>query len=163
MNVLFVCTGNTCRSPMAEELADDAAGRSRTVDFNFKSAGTFACEGEPATPEAIEVMDEVGLNIERHRAQQFGKELAEWADVILCMEANHIEAMEAMAPDEESKMHTLLGFAVGVDGYPGETGYDVKDPYNEDIEDYRVARDQIAEAVEKALGRLEREEQVQDK
>ncbi|MEL7603710.1 MAG: low molecular weight protein arginine phosphatase [Bacillota bacterium] len=163
MNVLFVCTGNTCRSPMAEEFADDAAGRSRNHDFEFQSAGTFACEGEPATPEAIEVMEEAGLNIERHRAQQFSKDLAEWADVILAMEANHIEAMEAMAPDEEEKMHTLLGFAAGVDGYPGEEGYDVRDPYQEDVEEYRAARDQIAAAVEKALARLMSEEQVQEK
>ncbi len=159
MNVLFVCTGNTCRSPMAEELADDAVGRSRNHDFEFQSAGTFACEGEPATPEAIEAMEEVGLNIERHRAQQFSRELAEWADVILAMEANHIEAMEAMAPGEEEKMHTLLGFAAGVDGYPGETGYDIRDPYQEDIEEYRAARDQISAAVEKALERLMREQQ----
>lgn len=157
MNVLFVCTGNTCRSPMAEELADDAAGRSSNIDFSFKSAGTFACEGESATPEAVEAMEEIGLNIEKHRAQQFDKELAEWADVILAMEANHIEAMEAMAPDEEEKMHTLLGFAAGVDGYPGETGFDIMDPYQEDIEEYRAARGQISEAVGKALDRLERE------
>jgi Protein-tyrosine-phosphatase len=139
---------------MAEELAEDAADRSSHKDFSFKSAGTFACEGEPATPEAIEAMEEAGLNIEKHRAQQFDKELAEWADVILAMEANHIEAMEAMAPDEESKMHTLLGFAAGVDGYPGETGYDIMDPYQEDIEEYRAARDQISAAVGKALERL---------
>lgn len=163
MNVLFVCTGNTCRSPMAEELAEDAADRSRYNDFTFKSAGTFACEGEPATPEAIEAMEEVGLHIDRHRARQFDKELAEWADVILAMEANHIEAMEAMAPDEDSKMHTLLGFAAGVDGYPGDNGYDIADPYQEDIEEYRAARDQISEAVEKALERLVSEEQAQEK
>jgi protein-tyrosine-phosphatase len=144
---------------MAEELAEDAADRSSFDDFTFKSAGTFACEGEPATPEAIQAMEEVDLNIDRHRAQQFDKELAEWADVILAMEANHIEAMEAMAPDEESKMHTLLGFAAGVDGYPGESSYDVRDPYQEDIEEYRAARDQIAEAVEKALARLVREQE----
>jgi protein-tyrosine-phosphatase len=143
---------------MAEELADDTADRSRNHDFSFQSAGTFACEGEPATPEAIEAMEEMGLNIERHRAQQFSKELAEWADVILAMEANHIEAMEAMAPDEEDKMHTLLGFAAGVDGYPGETGYDVRDPYQEDIEEYRAARDQISAAVEKAFARMVREQ-----
>jgi protein-tyrosine-phosphatase len=143
---------------MAEELAEDAADRSSHKGFSFDSAGTFACEGERATPEAAEVMEEIGLSIDRHRAQQFSKELAEWADVILAMEAGHIEAMEVMAPGEEEKMHTLLGYAEGVDGYPGESGYDITDPFQEDTEVYRAARAQIAEAVNKALARLEAEQ-----
>lgn len=160
MNVLFVCTGNTCRSPIAEEVADDAAGRSiHYKDIEFDSAGTFACEGEPATEEAIEVMQEVGLDLEKHKAQQFTKELADWADVILAMEAKHIEEMEAMAPEQEHKMHTLLGFAQGVDGYPGEAGYDITDPYKEEIEVYREARDQISQAIDKVLLRISNEEQ----
>ena len=109
MNVLFVCTGNTCRSPMAEELAEDAAGRSTHLkDMAFRSAGTFACEGEPATPEAKKVMEELNLSLEKHGARQFDKETARWADLILAMEARHIEEMEAMAPEAESQMHTLL-------------------------------------------------------
>lgn len=155
MNVLFVCTGNTCRSPMAEELADDAAGRSTHLkDMAFGSAGTFACEGAPASPEAIEVMEELGFDLSKHEARQFDKELAAWADLILAMEARHIEEMEAMAPDQEDKMHTLLGFAAGVDGYPGEAAYDVMDPYREPVEEYRLARDQIAAAVNRALERI---------
>ena len=99
---------------MAEEVADDAVDRSTHLkDFTFKSAGTFACEGAPAADEAIEVMGEIGLDIEKHKSRQFAKELAEWADVILAMEAKHIEEMEAMAPEEEQKMHTLLGYAAG--------------------------------------------------
>ncbi len=155
MNVLFVCAGNTCRSPMAEEIADDIGDRSSSLEF--KSAGTFACEGDSASQEAIEVMKEIGLDIEKHKSTQFSKELAEWADIILAMEAKHIEEMEAMAPDEKEKMHTLLGFAQGVEGYPGEEGYDILDPYKEPIEDYRKTRDQIKEAVEKVIKRLENE------
>jgi protein-tyrosine-phosphatase len=164
MNVLFVCTGNTCRSPMAEEVADDAVGRSNHYrDMSFDSAGTFACEGEPASEEAIEVMQEMGLDLEKHRAQQFTKELAEWADIILAMEAKHIEQMEAMAPDEEHKMHTLLGYAQGIEGYPGDTGYDITDPYKEDIEVYREARDQIAAAIDKALQRASKHKKAHQK
>lgn len=144
---------------MAEELADDAAGRSTHLkDMSFQSAGTFACEGTPASPEAVEVMAEVGLDIEKHRAQQFDRELAQWADVILAMEAKHIEEMAAMAPDQEDKMHTLLGYAAGVDGYPGEAGFDIMDPYREPVEEYRSARDQINDAALRVLARLEKEQ-----
>ena len=74
MNVLFVCTGNTCRSPMAEELAEDAAGRSTHLkDMTFRSAGTFACEGEPATPEAVKVMEELDLSLEKARCAAVDK------------------------------------------------------------------------------------------
>jgi protein-tyrosine-phosphatase len=156
MNVLFVCTGNTCRSAMAEELAEDIGDRS-SMDFKFKSAGTFACEGDPATSEAIEVMQEIELDIEKHKSSQFDKELAEWADIIFAMEAKHIEEMEAMAPDEEHKMHTLLGYAEGKYGYPGQDGYDIIDPYRDPIEDYRATRDQIKAAIEKVIAKLEKQ------
>lgn len=160
MNVLFVCTGNTCRSPMAQELADDAAGRSTHLkDMVFRSAGTFACEGAPASAEAVTVLEEAKLDISRHRAKQFDSELAEWADLILAMEAKHIEEMEAMAPEQAPKMHTLLGYAVGVDGYPGETGFDVMDPYREPIDEYQKARDQIKKAVDCVLVRIQKQHQ----
>jgi len=143
---------------MAEELADDAAGRSTHLkDMSFQSAGTFACEGTPASSEAVEVMAEVGLDIEKHDAQQFDRELAQWADIILAMEARHIEEMVAMAPDQEDKMHTLLGYAAGVDGYPGESGYDIMDPYRQPVDEYRLARDQIKQAVARAFDRMEKE------
>ena len=156
MNVLFVCTGNTCRSAMAEEIAEDIGDQS-SVDFKFKSAGTFACEGDPATDEAIEVMGEIDLDIEKHKSSQFDKELAQWADIIFAMEAKHIEEMEAMAPEEEHKMHTLLGFAAGKEGYPGEEGFDIIDPYRDPIEDYRETRDQLREAIGIVIKKLEQQ------
>jgi len=80
-----------------------------------------------------------------------------WADIIFAMEAKHIEEMEAMAPEEEHKMHTLLGYAAGITGYPGEEGYDIIDPYRDPIEDYRETRDQLRDAIEKVIAKLEKQ------
>lgn len=158
MNILFVCSGNTCRSPMAEALFDDAVDRSSHLRGRVKSqsAGTFAAEGAEATEEAIEVMDEMGLDIKRHRSQQFNSELAEWADLILAMEARHIEELTAMAPKEEEKMHTLLGWVNGIKGFPGDGSYDVYDPYKEPVEEYRKCAFELKNAVAKVVKILEK-------
>ncbi len=159
MNVLFVCSGNTCRSPMAEALFDDAVDRSSCIKGEAKSqsAGTFAAVGAEATQEAIDVMDEMALDIHRHRSQQFNAELADWADLILTMESRHIEELEAMAPKAEDKMHTLLGWIEGVEGFVGDESYDITDPYKEPIEEYRRCALQIKGAVEKLVALLEKE------
>lgn len=157
MNILFVCSGNTCRSPMAEALFDDAVDRSSRLKGEAKSqsAGTFAAEGAEATREAIEVMEEMDLNIHRHRSQQFNPELAEWADLVLAMESRHIEELEAMAPKETDKFHTLLGFIENVNGFAGDEKYDITDPYKEPVEEYKKCALQIKEAIEKLVKKLE--------
>ena len=157
MNILFVCSGNTCRSPMAEALFDDEVERSSKLKGRVKSqsAGSFAAEDAEATEEAIEVMDEMGLDIKRHRSQQFNSEIAEWADLILTMEARHIEELEAMSPKTEHKMHTLLGWLNGVEGFPGDDNYNIYDPYKEPLEEYRECAIEIKSAIIKLIKKLE--------
>ena len=98
IKVLVVCTGNTCRSPIAQELLDDAVDRSSSLGGKVKvsSAGTFTAEDAEATREAQEVAEEYGLSLERHKAQQFTAEMAEKADIILAMDAIVYEQMEAI-------------------------------------------------------------------
>ena len=156
MKVLVVCTGNTCRSAMAQELLDDAVDRSSDLNGKVKcsSAGTFACEGAEATREAIEVMEEIGLSLDKHRAQQFTEELAEKYDLLLAVDSIVYEQMEAIAPDEVSKMHTFLGYANGMDGEQRDDRYAVIDPYDEDIDVYRESVVQIKEACDRIVARL---------
>ncbi len=161
MNLLFVCTGNTCRSPIAETLMDDAVDRSSSLHGNVKtkSAGTFACEDAEATKEAIRVMDEdYGLSIRRHEADQFSPELAEWADLIFAMSREHMEHMEVLAPEETHKMHTLRGYVAGVTGEPVDDGYDILDPFDEGMEEYRECASQIKQAVDALVAVLERQQ-----
>lgn len=159
MNVLFVCTGNTCRSPMAETLMDDAVDRSSGLrgDVKIKSAGTFACEGAEATPEAIRVMEEMELSLKKHEAEPFTPELADWADLIFAMGKEQMEHMEVLAPEATEKMHTLLGYVDGVYGEPAESGYDIMDPFDEGIEEYRECAAQLRPAIEKLTRLLEQQ------
>jgi protein-tyrosine phosphatase len=139
---------------MAEELLDDAIGRSTKLAGRVKcrSAGTFACEGAEATSEAIQVMDEYGLNLEKHRARQFNCEMADKYDVLLAMDYN---VFEALTPDYVHKMHTMLGYALGLDGDRTEERLTVLDPFDEGLEEYRECAQQLADATIKIVKRLE--------
>ena len=73
------------------------------------------------------------------------------------MEPNHIDELFAMAPEAEDKIHTLIGYATGVNGFPGEEGFDIKDPYKESREEYEECAVQLKEVIGKLVERLERE------
>lgn len=88
--LLFVCTGNTCRSPMAEVMARAAlAGRLPGAGYEARSAGTFAADGAPAAEEARLVASEAGLDLSRHAARQLTPEMAADARLVACMTASH--------------------------------------------------------------------------
>ena len=159
MNVLFVCTGNTCRSPIAETLMDDAVYRSSSLhgEVKTKSAGTFACEDAEPTQEAVRTMEEYGLEIDSRGARQFTPELAQWADIILAMSKEQIEHMEVIAPEDTQKMHTVLGYAQGVEGEPVDNSYDIMDPFDEGMDEYRECARQLSEAIALLVKRLEGE------
>ncbi len=159
-NILLACSGNTCRSPMAEALLDRAIEESEYLDGEYRSdsAGTFAMKGSPAAMNAIIVMEEMGLNIEKHRSKQISEELVEWADIILALDTSIYDQLEAMFPKAEAKLHTLIGFSNYEDGYPGTRGYDIEDPFGEDEETYRECALEIKEAVDRVAARLEKEE-----
>ena len=159
IKILVVCTGNTCRSPMAQELLDDAVDRSSNLrgKVKCKSAGTFACEDAEATPEAMEVMEDMGFSLEKHKARQFTEELAEKYDLLLAMGPEVFEQMEALAPDYVDKMHTIIGYANGIDGDVTGDEYSIIDPFDEDVDEYRACANQLKEVCEKLVERLEKE------
>ncbi|MHB1299177.1 MAG: arsenate reductase/protein-tyrosine-phosphatase family protein, partial [Gemmatimonadaceae bacterium] len=96
MRVLFVCTGNTCRSPMAESVATRMAAERALGDVTFSSAGTSAWDGAPASDGALLVAMERGLDLSQHRARMLSRELVAESDLILVMSPHHRDRATAL-------------------------------------------------------------------
>lgn len=109
-NILFVCTGNSCRSVMAEALFRKVTAN-RPDDFSIYSAGISALDGYQATRETLEVMAAHGADASDHRSQRLTEEMIEDADKIFVMERLHKDWILRLVPEAESKVHLLSEFA----------------------------------------------------
>ncbi len=134
--IIFVCTGNTCRSPMAEGILDNIAGEEVIVI----SAGIFA-SGEKASANSVAVMKEIGIDISNHISKQLTVSVIEESDIVITMTKAHKNMLISIAEDMQNKIVTLGEWA-------GEDK-DVADPFGGDIETYRECREQIFEMVKK--------------
>ena len=129
VRVLFVCTGNTCRSPLAAaalaaELGDDA-GR-----VAIRSAGTSALEGQPVSDGSLEVARLNGIDLSGHRSHRASRELMGGADFVFIMEPLHRAAVEALGAPRE-RVHLLSEWPE-----PGDPGLPISDPFGASREAY---------------------------
>lgn len=142
----MVCTGNTCRSPMAAALLSDAAARA-SVDLTVRSAGLAAFPGVPYTPEAVEALREIGLDLSGGVSRPLQKDWALEADVVLTMTPEQRDAILRKLPGLAGKVFLLADFA-------GEGEVPVGDPVGKPLEEYRRVRDQLARYARRAAERL---------
>lgn len=144
MHILFVCTGNTCRSPMAEVYAKKLIERYGLEGFAASSAGVMAVPDMPASQGAKEAMRRRGMDLSAHRARIAYGQVLEAADMVLCMSGTQLRALQGQVAPE--KLDTLARFA--------GPGGNVADPYGGDQAAYERCADQIMALVEAAMQRL---------
>lgn len=145
--ILFVCTGNICRSPMAAALfRAEAQKHGEAERFRIESAGTWGVDGQPATPLAETVMQKRGLSLEGHVARTVTEEMVREADLILVMTHSHRDALTAEFPSTRRKIHLLSQLS----GPP----FDIADPIGKPLNDYELCADNLQHLIENGYSRV---------
>jgi len=133
-NVMMVCIGNICRSPIAEVYLKELH-----PDLNVYSSGLGALVGKPADPKSVAIMAAKQINLDNHCAQQINSVLVSKADLILTMEQRHVDAIQNKFPESRGKVH-LIG--------KWNNNQEVPDPYKKDKAAFQLASSMIETGIE---------------
>lgn len=153
MKILFVCTGNSCRSVMAQGLLKHLLAKKGRLDVQVLSAGVSTFGGLGATPETIEVMKKEGVDVSGHIGQPITPELIRNADIIFCMEDLHRDALVSKVAEAESKIHLLKTF----EAKQPPADPNIFDPIGKPKEVYESCLMTIKEAAERVAQWLEKQ------
>lgn len=150
MRILFVCTGNTCRSAMAEAIARRIARERGMTDVEVGSAGTAAWEDAPASDGALLVCMERDADLSNHHARLATRELLDGYDLVLAMGPHHVERLEALGG--KGKTFLLTSFASR-----GAVDRPIGDPFGGELPLYRETYDELEREIRRAFDRIDAE------
>jgi protein-tyrosine-phosphatase len=152
--LLFVCTGNTCRSPMAEGILKKVLKDKGVENVEVRSAGTHGLDLAPASVFAAAAAKAMGVDISQHRSRTLNEQMIEEADLILVMSPEHAHHIGIMSRAALKKTHLLKSFPqpMGVSNAEQEPGVlSIKDPIGGVFEDYRKSCLEIEEQINRIL------------
>lgn len=145
--ILFVCTGNTCRSSMAEAIFRNLIKDVKEYEnVRILSAGTWATKGQKASGNAIEALKDKNIDLSSHISKPLTKEMVEAADLILTMTEKHKMQILNVLPGSSEKVYTLKELAHGK-----ANDINISDPYGQNIEVYKGCAEEIEAALKKII------------
>lgn len=145
-HILIICTANICRSPVAEGLLRDRLAKRGLDDWTVSSAGTWAMVKRGASENSVIVAKDYGLDISDHVARMVEESFLDEADLVLCMEDGHAEALRAEFPAQAHKVFMLTEMT--------GRAYSVSDPYGEPLIAYQRMAAELAGIIDGGLDRI---------
>lgn len=144
--ILIVCTANICRSPVVTALLQRRLHEAGHANWVVASAGTWATVSRGAARYSIQLMDEQGIDISQHQARMVDEQLIAQADLILCMELGHVEALQVEFPAHRQRIYALSEM-IG-------KRYNIADPYGGNLNDYRVMVEEVTKILDAGFERI---------
>jgi glycine hydroxymethyltransferase len=148
MNILFVCTGNTCRSPMAEGYFKHLCKLKSRNDISIQSAGINAVNGMPPSTDSVKIMSNFGIDIQSYSSQPLSNTLLNWADIIIVMSRTHKHAIPLLFSECNTSKIFLLNQFNNVDD-------DIYDPYGGSIDIYHKCFQNMKKPLDNLLKQID--------